>query len=92
VFVAVRRPRSQTTRRRLAEPIGVVLAGGLGRRIGGAKATVELDHRPLLSYPLEAISAVLPEVAITAKPDSELPSAADSVAGRTDEAFGVAAG
>jgi molybdopterin-guanine dinucleotide biosynthesis protein A len=51
-----------------------VLAGGLGRRIGGGKATVELSGRPLISYPLAALSAVLADVAIIAKPDTELPS------------------
>jgi molybdenum cofactor guanylyltransferase len=55
-------------------PIGVVLAGGLGRRIGGSKAVVELRGAPLISYPLAAMTAVLDEVAIIAKPDTELPS------------------
>jgi molybdenum cofactor guanylyltransferase len=74
VFAAVKRPRQQPLRRRSAEPIGVVLAGGVGRRIGGSKATVELAGRPLISYPLEALSAALGEVAIIAKADTELPS------------------
>ena len=56
------------------EPVGVVLAGGLGRRLGGAKATVELRGRPLICYPLEALAAVLGEVAIIAKTDTPLPS------------------
>jgi molybdopterin-guanine dinucleotide biosynthesis protein A len=56
------------------EPIGVVLAGGLGRRIGGAKALVELCGRPLISYPVAALQSVLSEVAILAKADTELPS------------------
>jgi molybdopterin-guanine dinucleotide biosynthesis protein A len=56
------------------EPVGVVLAGGLGRRLGGAKATVELCGRPLIWYPLEALAAVLSEVAIIAKADTELPN------------------
>jgi molybdenum cofactor guanylyltransferase len=51
-----------------------VLAGGLGRRLGGSKATVELCGKPLLSYPLAALAAVLDEVAIIAKADTELPS------------------
>jgi molybdenum cofactor guanylyltransferase len=55
-------------------PVGIVLAGGLGRRIGGAKAVVELDHRPLISYPLEAVWRALGNVAIVAKMDTELPS------------------
>jgi molybdenum cofactor guanylyltransferase len=55
-------------------PVGVVLAGGLGRRLGGSKATVELCGRPLICYPLEALAAVLGQVAIIAKPDTPLPS------------------
>jgi molybdopterin-guanine dinucleotide biosynthesis protein A len=59
---------------RNAEPVGIVLAGGLGRRIGGAKAGVELLRRPLISYPLEAVWRALGNVAIVAKGDTELPS------------------
>src|ERR1022692_1380995 len=55
------------------DPIGVILAGGAGRRIGGSKAVVELSGRPLISYPLEAMRAALGEVVIVAKPDTELP-------------------
>lgn len=55
------------------DPIGVVLAGGAGRRIGGAKAIVELRGTPLLLYPLRALQAVLAEVAVVAKLDSALP-------------------
>ena len=60
------------TRRR--DPLGVVLAGGLGRRIGGAKAMVKLDGRPLLTYSLEAVWRALGSVTVVAKRDSELPS------------------
>jgi molybdenum cofactor guanylyltransferase len=56
-------------------PIGVVLAGGLGLRIGGSKARVELAHRPLISYPLDAMYRALGQVAIVAKIDTELPDA-----------------
>jgi molybdopterin-guanine dinucleotide biosynthesis protein A len=56
------------------KPIGAILAGGLGRRIGGAKAVVQLCGRPLISYPLEAMQAVLPEVVVVAKADTKLPS------------------
>jgi molybdopterin-guanine dinucleotide biosynthesis protein A len=56
------------------EPIGVILAGGLGRRIGGAKAVVELAGHPLISYPLAALRGALRDVAIVAKPDTQLPS------------------
>jgi molybdenum cofactor guanylyltransferase len=55
-------------------PVGVVLAGGLGRRIGGGKAVVALDHRPLISYPLEAVWRALGHVTIVAKVETELPS------------------
>ena len=37
-------------------PVGVVLAGGQGRRLGGKKATATLGGRPLLSYPLQALA------------------------------------
>lgn len=56
-----------------AKPVGVVLAGGDGRRIGGAKATVALDGRPLLYYPLEALRAVLDEVTVVCKEQTVLP-------------------
>ncbi|HMJ03728.1 MAG TPA: NTP transferase domain-containing protein, partial [Conexibacter sp.] len=55
------------------DPIGVVLAGGAGRRIGGAKATVALCGRPLLLYPLRVLQAVLAEVVVVAKAGTELP-------------------
>jgi molybdenum cofactor guanylyltransferase len=60
--------------RRRRGPIGVVLAGGQGRRIGGSKAIVKLRGRPLISYPLEALRLALDEVAVIAKPDTQLPS------------------
>jgi len=56
------------------QPIGAILAGGLARRMGGSKATVRLQGKPLISYPLEAMQAVLEEVAVIAKRDTELPS------------------
>lgn len=55
-------------------PIGVILAGGLGTRIGGSKAMVELKGRPLIAYPCEALRQALGETAILAKADTELPS------------------
>lgn len=55
------------------DPIGVVLAGGVGRRIGGGKAIVELRDTPLVLYPLRALQAVLAEVVVVAKGDTELP-------------------
>lgn len=57
-------------------PVGVVLAGGRGRRIGGDKAIVELEGRPLVLYPLEALHEVCDDVAVVAKRDSLLPALA----------------
>jgi molybdopterin-guanine dinucleotide biosynthesis protein A len=54
--------------------VGAVLAGGRGRRIGGDKAIVELEGRPLLDYPLRALLAVLDVVAVVAKPETALPA------------------
>ena len=54
--------------------IGDVLAGGAGRRIGGDKATVELEGRPLLLYPLAVLRAVLDDVAVVAKRATILPA------------------
>jgi molybdopterin-guanine dinucleotide biosynthesis protein A len=53
--------------------LGVVLAGGAGSRLGGAKAMVELAGRPLISYPLAALEAAGLEPLVVAKPDTELP-------------------
>ncbi|HET7049030.1 MAG TPA: molybdenum cofactor guanylyltransferase [Solirubrobacteraceae bacterium] len=55
-------------------PMGVILAGGLGRRIGGSKAVVQLAGQPLISYPLEAVRTALSDVAVIAKADTQLPS------------------
>jgi molybdopterin-guanine dinucleotide biosynthesis protein A len=52
---------------------GVVLAGGLGRRMGAPKATAALAGRPLVAYPLGALRAVCARVVVVAKRDTELP-------------------
>jgi molybdenum cofactor guanylyltransferase len=57
-----------------SRPIGVILAGGAGRRLGGDKAIVALHGKPLICYPLEAAQQVLGEVAIVAKADTRLPN------------------
>jgi molybdopterin-guanine dinucleotide biosynthesis protein A len=54
-------------------PVGVVLAGGLGRRLGGDKAVVEIEGRPLLLYPLESLHEVCEQVAVVAKSETILP-------------------
>lgn len=56
-----------------SRPIGAILAGGAGLRIGGQKPTVELDGKPLICYPLEAVGQVLTKVAILAKTGTNLP-------------------
>jgi molybdopterin-guanine dinucleotide biosynthesis protein A len=53
--------------------IGVVLAGGAGRRIGGGKPRRVLAGRPLAAYPADALAEVCERVAIVAKPGTELP-------------------
>jgi molybdopterin-guanine dinucleotide biosynthesis protein A len=70
-FVNVRTERSGVPAGR--GPVGAVLAGGEGRRIGGDKSTVKLRGRPLISYPLDALEAVLEDVAVVAKARTELP-------------------
>jgi molybdopterin-guanine dinucleotide biosynthesis protein A len=57
-----------------SKPVGAILAGGRGRRIGGQKATVELHGKPLICYPVEAVQQVLSRVAILAKTGTRLPS------------------
>jgi molybdopterin-guanine dinucleotide biosynthesis protein A len=44
--------------------------------MGGAKAIVKLQGRPLISYPLEAMWRALGSVALVAKINSQLPSVA----------------
>jgi molybdopterin-guanine dinucleotide biosynthesis protein A len=54
--------------------IGVLLAGGRGRRLGGRpKASLEVAGRPLAAYPAAVLAAVCERVAIVAKPDSDVP-------------------
>jgi molybdopterin-guanine dinucleotide biosynthesis protein A len=57
-----------------APPVGVVLAGGRGRRLGGDKAIVELEGRALVHYPIEALHSVCEDVVVVAKRDTLLPS------------------
>jgi molybdopterin-guanine dinucleotide biosynthesis protein A len=52
---------------------GVVIAGGLGTRLGGAKATAPLAGRPLVAHGLAALRAVCERVAVVARPDTPLP-------------------
>ncbi len=56
------------------QAVGAVLAAGLGSRIGGEKAMVEISGRPLISYPLAALKAAGLEPLVIAKRDSALPA------------------
>jgi molybdopterin-guanine dinucleotide biosynthesis protein A len=56
-----------------SKPIGAILAGGRGLRIGGEKAIVELEGKPLICYPVEAVQEVLSRVAVLAKSGTRLP-------------------
>ncbi len=58
------------------QPVGVILAGGRGRRLGGRKALVSLAGQPLILRPVAAMRAVLTDVAVVAKPDTALPDLA----------------
>jgi molybdopterin-guanine dinucleotide biosynthesis protein A len=58
---------------RVREPLGVVLAGGAGRRLGGDKPTVRLGGRALVEYPLAALREAVGEVVVVAKPATGLP-------------------
>ena len=56
-----------------SKPVGAILAGGRGLRIGGEKAIVELQGKPLICYPVEAVREVLSRVAILVKTGTQLP-------------------
>jgi len=54
-------------------PLVAVLAGGRGRRLGGAKPVAELGGRPLVAWPLEAARAAGLEAVVVAKAGTPLP-------------------
>ena len=54
-------------------PVGVILAGGPGTRIGGNKASVALNGEPLVHHALRTMREVVNDVAIIAKPQTMLP-------------------
>jgi molybdenum cofactor guanylyltransferase len=54
-------------------PVGVILAGGPGTRIGGNKASVALNGEPLLHHTLRVLRQTLTDIAIITKPQTVLP-------------------
>ncbi len=54
--------------------VGVVLAGGAARRMGGDKARARAGGVPLLHLPLRALAAVSARRAVVAKPTTRLPA------------------
>jgi molybdopterin-guanine dinucleotide biosynthesis protein A len=57
-----------------SQPVGVLLAGGAGRRLGGDKARVALAGRPLAQWALDALREVLDDVVVACRLDTELPA------------------
>jgi molybdopterin-guanine dinucleotide biosynthesis protein A len=54
-------------------PLVAILAGGDGRRLGGAKAVARLAGRPLVDYPLASARGTRMEVVVLAKSSTVLP-------------------
>jgi molybdopterin-guanine dinucleotide biosynthesis protein A len=74
----VRKPE-QSQNIAISRPIGAILAGGRGARIGGAKAKAELGGKPLIAYPIATLLAVLEDVVVVVKADTELPPLPEDV-------------
>ena len=55
------------------EPLGVVLAGGRGRQLGGEKTLVSLRDKALAVWVYEALSSALEDVVVACKPETTLP-------------------
>ena len=69
--------------------IGAVLAGGYGRRIGCDKATVELNGRPLISYPVGALRSAGLDVTLALRSGQEILAGLDDVSFVHDEFEGA---
>ncbi|MEK9901922.1 MAG: molybdenum cofactor guanylyltransferase MobA [Rhodospirillaceae bacterium] len=79
--------------------LGVILAGGQARRLGGGgKALVEVGGRPLLAHAIERLAPQVSDIVINANGDASrfdsfgLPVVADTVAGFAGPLAGVLAG
>ncbi len=71
--------------------IGVVLAGGRGSRLGGAKPTADLAGSPLISYALAALAAAGLTAFVVAKPSTDLggrPNRRPTDRGRPNRRYG----
>lgn len=62
-----------TGRRRDRTPIGVLLAGGEGRRLGGDKAWIELGGEPIARRALRSLAAVVDTVVVSCRLGTQLP-------------------
>ncbi len=49
--------------------IGVLLAGGMSRRFGAAKAFAPINGKPMFAYSLEALQAVAAQSLIVSHPE-----------------------
>ncbi len=82
----------------MAKPAGVILAGGLSRRMGAEKAFVTLRGRPLASHAIDILRPQAGALAINASGDParfavwDLPLIADAVAGAQGPLAGILAG
>lgn len=81
------------------KPAGIILAGGLARRMGGGdKPLVEIGGRPILAHVIERLAPQCATLAISANGDPArfaafgLPVVADSVEGFAGPLAGVLAG
>lgn len=81
-----------------APPSGVVLAGGLSRRMGSEKSLILLAGRPLILYGIDRLRPAVGALAISANGDPRrfepfgLPVLADTVAGHPGPLAGLLAG
>lgn len=83
----------------MKQPLGVILAGGLASRMGGAdKPLLDLAGRPLLAHVVDRLEPQVAALALNANGDParfagyHLPVLADSVAGHPGPLAGVLAG
>ena len=74
------------------EVLGAILAGGAGKRVGGAKASLQLCGRPLIAYPIAAMREAGLAPVVIAKRDTPLPALDVPVVHDTSEVLHPLAG